>query len=233
MRCLHFANEVYCRMKAVIVSDLHLGFRFSLSQQFKRFLENLPEGYDLILNGDLVHMQGNKLTQSDQQILGIIRKESFNREVVWVRGNHDSDFRMPNPGKIIFRQIHTIGKHLLIIHGDVFDKFWGRNQAIVKIVYFIYAIWTKLGGKEVNLARLARNFEIFNIFRRNLMRNAVKLAKTNGCAAVTCGHTHYSEDTVIHGIRYINTGSWTEWPPLYLLVNNQEIVLKTPDNPTN
>ncbi len=61
------------------------------------------------------------------------------------------------------------------------------------------------------------------------MRNAVQYARRNGFAAVICGHTHYSEDTVIQGIRYINTGCWTEWPPSYLVVNDKEMNLKTLD----
>ncbi len=58
------------------------------------------------------------------------------------------------------------------------------------------------------------------------MINAVNCAIENGYEAVTCGHTHYSEDRVFNGIRYINTGAWTESPTFYLQVTNDEMTLK-------
>ncbi len=61
------------------------------------------------------------------------------------------------------------------------------------------------------------------------MMNAVKCAKENSYEAITCGHTHYGEDVFINGIRYINTGTWTETPIFYLLVTDEEMTLKTLD----
>jgi predicted phosphodiesterase len=61
------------------------------------------------------------------------------------------------------------------------------------------------------------------------MINAVNCAKENGYDTVTCGHTHYPEDRVINGIRYVNTGAWTESPAFYLLVTPGEITLQKID----
>jgi UDP-2,3-diacylglucosamine pyrophosphatase LpxH len=58
------------------------------------------------------------------------------------------------------------------------------------------------------------------------MVNAVNCAVENGYEAVTCGHTHYPEDRLINGIRYINTGAWTESPTYYLLVTDDILSLK-------
>jgi UDP-2,3-diacylglucosamine pyrophosphatase LpxH len=52
------------------------------------------------------------------------------------------------------------------------------------------------------------------------MVNAVRSASQNGLQAVACGHTHYPEDTVIHGVRYINTGSWTELPAYFIKITS-------------
>ncbi|GAH12655.1 unnamed protein product [marine sediment metagenome] len=58
------------------------------------------------------------------------------------------------------------------------------------------------------------------------MQNAIDYAKQHSFDVVVCGHTHYPEDRIVDGIRYINTGAWTEQPSFYLLVKNEEISLK-------
>jgi UDP-2,3-diacylglucosamine pyrophosphatase LpxH len=56
-----------------------------------------------------------------------------------------------------------------------------------------------------------------------------KLRK-NGFEAITCGHAHHPEDRVFQGVRYINTGAWTDYPVFYLLVNEKEISLNRFDD---
>ena len=58
------------------------------------------------------------------------------------------------------------------------------------------------------------------------MLDAVKFAREKGFEAITCGHTHYPEDRTFQGVRYINTGAWTEYPVFYLLLNDKEISLE-------
>ena len=157
----HLDSSSKPNVRATIISDLHLGSKFSQSHHFEKFLRNLPEGFDLVLNGDVVDKHGKSLSLSDQQILELIRQESFHRKVVWVRGNHDSHFSLEKPGKIYFKRIHRLGKQLLIAHGDVFDRLWGRNRVAVDTVRFMGNIWLGLGGQEVNLAQIVKRFKIF------------------------------------------------------------------------
>ena len=58
------------------------------------------------------------------------------------------------------------------------------------------------------------------------MLNAAEYGKEHGFAAVTCGHVHYPEDIEIKGIRYLNTGSWTEDKTFYIAVDDSEIVFR-------
>jgi hypothetical protein len=46
---------------------------------------------------------------------------------------------------------------------------------------------------------------------------------------VACGHTHYPEDLILHDIRYINTGAWTEFPAYYLQITAKDMVLNQVD----
>jgi hypothetical protein len=64
------------------------------------------------------------------------------------------------------------------------------------------------------------------------MRNAVNVARENGYEAVTCGHTHFAEDMVVNGVRYINTGAWTEFPAHYLHISQDNMVLSRVDLPS-
>ena len=98
----------------------------------------------------------------------------------------------------------------------------------MKAFKLMHNLRVKLGAKPVHIAYYAKKWEIFyKVLRKNVMMNAVNCAIENGYEAVTCGHTHYPEDTVFNGIRYINTGAWTEFPSFYLLVTPDRMTLKT------
>jgi UDP-2,3-diacylglucosamine pyrophosphatase LpxH len=91
----------------------------------------------------------------------------------------------------------------------------------------MHALRVKLGAKPVHVAEYAKKWKSFyKVLRKNIALNAVSCAIENGFEAVTCGHTHYPEDMVVDGIRYINTGAWTELPAHYLYVTADEMVLK-------
>ncbi|NIO86188.1 MAG: hypothetical protein GTN68_37100 [Candidatus Aminicenantes bacterium] len=217
-------------MNTIIVSDLHIGSKYFLSHKFDIFLRSLPEYYDVVLNGDVIENPYKKLIPSHQRILDRMVQESFRRNVIWVRGNHDNGFTMENPGKICFRPFHTIEKQLLIAHGDDFDEIMPRSRLFIKAFKFMHNIRVKLGAKPVHVAHYAKKWKLFyKVLRNNVMMNAIKCARENGYEAVTCGHTHYSEDVIFNGTRYINTGAWTEIPISYLLVKNREMTLKTID----
>lgn len=217
-------------MKAVIVSDLHIGSKFFLHQNFDRFIGKLPESYELVLNGDTIENPHKKLILLHKQILDLMVQESYRRKVIWVRGNHDNGYKMENPGEICFRPFHAIGKKLLVVHGDDFDEIMPKSRLFMKAFKLMHNIRVMLGAKPVHVAHYAKKWHLFyKVLCNNVMMNAVKCAKENSYEAITCGHTHYGEDVFINGIRYINTGTWTETPIFYLLVTDEEMTLKTLD----
>ncbi len=214
-------------MKAIIVSDLHIGTRYFRAQHFRNFLKNLPKEYDLILNGDVTNEIDETFNQVHQQVLELIRQESFRRKVVWIRGNVDHNFEFSEPGKIIFKRIYTIGDHLLVTHGDTFDKIRPKMRFIFELLDRVRRMWERLGGMQLSGPQFARKLEgLYKPYRKTIMQNAVCYAKEHGFDVVVCGHTHYPEDRTVDGIRYINTGGWTEQQSFYLLVENEEISLK-------
>ena len=217
-------------MNAIIVSDLHIGSRYFQFGVFERFLEKLPPDHDLIMNGDIIDSPYVKMEQSDQRILDMIKAISYRQKVVWVRGNHDNGYVPKNFGDAIFKRRYSIGSRLLITHGDDFDDIMPRSRLFIKAFKLIHNLRVKLGAKPVHVAEYAKKWQSFyRVLRKNIALNAVKCATDNGFEAVTCGHTHYPEDVDFNGIRYINTGAWTEFPAYYLNITANKMALKRVD----
>jgi UDP-2,3-diacylglucosamine pyrophosphatase LpxH len=108
-----------------------------------------------------------------------------------------------------------------VLNGDVIDS------PFMKAFKLLHKVRVRLGARPVHVAEYAKKWEFFyKILRKNVMTNAVKCALENGFESVTCGHTHYAEDIVFNGVRYINTGAWTEVPSSFLHMINKELLLK-------
>jgi UDP-2,3-diacylglucosamine pyrophosphatase LpxH len=218
-------------MKAIIVSDLHIGSRYFSREKFKQFLQNIPQDNDFILNGDIVNNSYEKLKSADQQILDRFGEMSLRQKVVWVRGNHDNGYLPDNLGQIQTKQHHALGKRLFITHGDFFDEVMPRSRMFIRAFKMMHDLRVKLGARPVHVAQYAKRWKSFyGYLRKNVMLNAVNYAAANGFEAVTCGHTHFAEEHFIHGIKYLNTGAWTERPTYYVRVTDNEITLKKTAN---
>jgi UDP-2,3-diacylglucosamine pyrophosphatase LpxH len=217
-------------MNAIIVSDLHIGSQYLQSQILENFLEALPEDHEFILNGDIIDQPYLKMNQSDQRILDRIEQISLNQKVVWIRGNHDNGYTPTGLGKVKVTSSYSIGNRLLITHGDDFDEIMPRSRAFMKAFKLLHNLRVKLGAKPVHVAEYAKKWKAFySVLRKNVALNAVSCAAENGFEAVTCGHTHYPEDMVVDGIRYVNTGAWTELPTHYLRITADDMVLNEVD----
>lgn len=214
-------------MNAIVVSDLHLGSQFFFPQGFENFLKSIPRDCELILNGDVIDNPKKKLPPSHEQILNRIEQLSCRQKVIWVRGNHENGFS-PNGFKHIhFKPYYTIEDRLLIAHGYDFDEIMPRSQIFIRSFKLMHDFMIQFGSKPVHVAHYAKKFKrLYKVLRDNVMKNAVNCAKENGYEAVICGHTHYPEDRVVNGIRYMNTGAWTESPSFYLRVIGDEMILQ-------
>ena len=217
-------------MNAIIVSDLHIGSQYLQSRILENFLEALPEDHEFILNGDIIDQPYLKMKKSDQRILDRIEQISLGQKVVWIRGNHDNGYTPTGLGKVKVMRSHSIGNRLLITHGDDFDEIMPRSRAFMRAFKLMHNLRVKLGAKPVHVAEYAKKWKSFyRVLRKNVAMNAVSCAVENGFEAVACGHTHYAEDYVVNGIRYVNTGAWTELPAHYLYITADDIALNRVD----
>lgn len=217
---------------AVVVSDLHIGLPYFRKSAFVRFVSGLDKETALILNGDIVDNPYQQLKSEDQRMLDFLREQSFERRVIWIYGNHDENFRMSDPGQIEFLKNLGLGKRLMIVHGDDFDQVMPRSLWFIRFFKLCHRARLNLGAAPIHVAELAKRWTpfLYRVLTEEVKKNAVNCAVGGGFEAITCGHTHYPEDSVCEGVRYINTGSWTEEPLHYLAIGANTIRLVTYDH---
>lgn len=214
---------------AVVVSDLHIGLPYFRKSAFIELVNSLNEGTALILNGDIVDNPYQRLEPEDLAMLDFLREQSFKRKVIWIYGNHDENFRMSDSGQIEFLKKLGLGTRLMIVHGDDFDMIMPKSLWFIRFFKLGHRIRLRLGAAPVHVAELAKRWApfLYRVLTEEVKKNAVDCAVGGGFEAITCGHTHYPEDSMCEGVRYINTGSWTEEPLHYLAISANDVRLVT------
>ena len=215
--------------RAVVVSDLHIGLPYFRRPAFVQFVRSLSAETVLILNGDIIDNPYQRLQAEDQDVLNFLRKQSFIRRVVWIYGNHDENYQMPYPGRIEFRRQLVLGTRLMIVHGDDFDTVMAKSRLFMRLFKFCHKVRLRAGAAPVHVAEVAKRWAplLYRFLTEQVKKNAVECALQAGVQAITCGHTHHAEDTVSRGIRYINTGTWTEASVHYLSIQEADLLLRS------
>ena len=220
-------------METFITSDLHLGCSHSRCAEFRAFLDSLPTGARLVLNGDIInHYYSDKNLEGEHRdTLDAIRAASFEREVIWIRGNNDKRLELSDPGRIQLVNDYAIGKRLYIAHGHRFDILMPMARLALIPARLIYYGIARLRGSKAHVAQSAKRLSrLYLVLCRHVAGNAARYAKKHGYEAVTCGHTHYVEERGINGVRYLNTGCWTEPGAAQIVVvdDEGELLIRSP-----
>jgi UDP-2,3-diacylglucosamine pyrophosphatase LpxH len=211
---------------AFIASDLHLGSPYCHHRPFLAWLDSLPAAAQLILNGDIIDDPRHPLGPEHQAVLGKLVAESYRRPLVWVYGNHDEDLVLPDAGQIHFARHWAIGRRLLVVHGDALDEVMPRHQCFKQLFRMLHRLRVRLGFPDVHVAQYAKKWGLlYRVLNQHVAHKALRVARAQGFAAVTCGHTHSAMDLQEEGVRYLNTGAWTETPHHFIAVTPDEIRL--------
>ena len=218
-------------MRTLIVSDLHIGSPFFLYKEFAKFLDQIPDNVVLVLNGDTIDDPKQKLNREHQYVLDRIVELSERLSVVWIYGNHDEGFVLAKLGKIEFKTTHEIENRLAVFHGHDFDNVMPYHSWFIRGFKLLHNLRIKVGARPIHVAHYAKNWStLYKYLRKNVLMNAIEYCREHGFDAVTCGHVHYPEDVYVDGIRYLNTGSWTEDKTFYIAVDEDEITLVENDS---
>ncbi len=204
----------------IVISDLHLGSDVCQARLLETFLEwAATRTRELVINGDIFDdLNFKRLTKRHFACLKVIRRNSDRDDfrLTWVRGNHDgpADIISHIVGvDILDEYIHDNGQvRLLILHGDQFDHFITRYKFLTSIgcgLFYYIQKW----APHSTARRIRRVSKKWQRNSQLVMQRAVDYARGKGCRAVTCGHTHLALVADVEGIRYLNSGTWTEYPP--------------------
>jgi UDP-2,3-diacylglucosamine pyrophosphatase LpxH len=218
----------------VVISDLHLGSDVCQARLLEAFLEWVVfQTRMLVINGDIFDdLNFKRLTKRHFACLKIIRRNSDRDDfrLIWIRGNHDgpADIISHIVGvEILDEYVFSNGPlRLLILHGDQFDTFTTHYPWLTHIACGIFYYIQKWVPHRA--ARWVRR--ISKRWQRNsqlIERRATEYARSRGYRYVTCGHTHLPLVSEADGIRYFNSGTWTESPPCpFLAVKGTDVRLE-------
>lgn len=218
----------------IVISDLHLGSDVCQAKLLEEFLIwAVNHCRILVINGDIFDdLNFKRLTKRHFACLKVIRRNSDRNDfhLVWVRGNHDG------PADIVS---HIVGVEildeyvfdnrqiqLLILHGDQFDTFTTSYPALTgaacSVFYYIQKYMPHRAARWIRRIskRWQRNSQLVE-------SRAIEYARGRGFHFVTCGHTHLPMETEHDGVRYINSGTWTDYPPCpFVVVEGTEVRLE-------
>jgi len=214
----------------IIVSDIHLGSEVSRAKPLVQLLRT-HTFRRLILNGDVFDgLNFKRLSKDDWKFLSFMRKLSNPRkgvDVVWVVGNHD--------GGVAEILSHLLGvpvyeeylwsmndKRFLAIHGHQFDKWVTTHPVITSLASGLYYFFQKVDPKHKASRFVKRTSKKFLRMSAKVAHEASRHGRTmHDAAVVFAGHTHHAMDVVEDGVRYINSGSWTDKPSHFVVVTHQ------------
>lgn len=212
---------------AVILSDLHLGSHNCEAGRLGDFLESIHDGRlatsRLILNGDVFDSYDfRRLKKSHWRVLSLLRKLSDDIEITWICGNHDGSAEVISHllgVNVVDEYILESGsERVLLLHGHVFDEFLDAHPIVTWVGDQIYYVLQKMDRSHYFAKMAKRGSKTFLRCAQKIEDGAVAHARKKGCGSVCCGHTHLAVSKENSGIRYFNSGCWTERPCTYLTV---------------
>ncbi len=221
------------RYKTVVMSDIHLGSKWSKTKEATRFLKkNSCE--TLILCGDIIDgwaiMRGKQIKwkKKHTNFIKVLLDISHTTNIIYVRGNHDDFLDRLTPVnflniKVVNDYIYeSFGKRYYVLHGDIFDSVTTNISWLAKVgdVGYSFLLWV---NRIYNRRRIRKGLGYYSIARQ--VKSKVKaslsyiddfeehlssIAKTKECTGVICGHIHHPEKKNIGGVLYLNSGDWIE-----------------------
>ncbi len=220
------------RYKTIVISDIHIGSRWSHTQAAIDFLSS-NDCDMLVLGGDIIdgwHLGRNRRRwrHAYNGFLQLLLRTLETTEVVYIRGNHDDFLDNVTPFhygnlSIVDNYIYESGdKRIFIFHGDMFDTVTARFRWLSKLGDKLYSMMLQVnrlyndyrrrhGKSYLSISKVMKR-KVKDMVSRasNFDNNIVSIAHRHGCNAVICGHIHQPDMRYIKDVLYMNSGDWIE-----------------------
>ncbi len=222
------------RVRAIFLSDIHLGTRGCQAERLLEFLRCYESEY-LYLVGDIVDFWAMSrgivwTAQQNTVVQKILRRARHGQHVFLIPGNHDEALR--EYGGVSFGDIKVVNEHVhiaadgrryLLIHGDEFDQVtrYHRWVAVLGDVAYNWLVslnnglsWLRRHLKRPGYWSLAgyakRRIKTAVSFIFDFEDSVIHAARERGMDGVICGHIHSAVIREIDGVTYINCGDWVD-----------------------
>jgi len=220
------------RVRAVFISDIHLGFKGCNAEFLLEFLHHVETDH-LFLVGDIIDVWSMQKSmfwpQSHNNVLrSILGKAKHGTKIIFIPGNHDGVFREFEGAVFGNLEIHRDyvhdmldGRHMLVLHGDEFDSVVQFSPLLTRFGSHIYDLLLQLNPYVNWVRRLKKPHWSLSAYLKNTTKKAlqyissfeecvVQAARRRGVDAVVCGHIHRAEIRDAAGVLYCNDGDWVE-----------------------
>jgi UDP-2,3-diacylglucosamine pyrophosphatase LpxH len=223
------------RVRAIFLSDIHLGTRACQAERLLEFLK-FHEAEHLYLLGDIIDFWAMRRrgvywsTAQNTLVQKILRRARKSANVVFVPGNHDEAAREhvgTSFGNIRVERdyVHTAadGRRYLLIHGDEFDQVTRYHRWLALFGDWAYDVLVRLNLWLSAVRRALHRPGYWSLagFAKRKVKTAVSFifdfedsvvrhARERGVDGVVCGHIHAAALREIDGIIYLNCGDWVD-----------------------
>jgi UDP-2,3-diacylglucosamine pyrophosphatase LpxH len=221
------------RVRAVFLSDVHLGFRSCNAVAVLEFLRSI-ECEQLYLVGDIIDMESLRRSvfwpPAHQSVLDrLFEMARAGTRVVYVPGNHDADLRVLCNSRlgnieIVRNCVHVTadGRRLWVTHGDEFDSkvdcpAWltGLGNVLYDFILMLNRhcnAWRRARGLPyfALASRLKGFFSTANRYIADYESAVAQRAHDLNLDGVVCGHIHRPRIATVNGVLYCNDGDWVE-----------------------
>jgi UDP-2,3-diacylglucosamine pyrophosphatase LpxH len=241
-------------VRTLIVSDVHLGFRFARADHFLAYLNRIrPE--QLFILGDF--LDGWELGARwrwkpvySQIIDRLFELAERGTELYYTPGNHDQFLRSPEVERLLRKSGLCVnvrdefvfetqtGRRFLVLHGDRFDVIETSYQWLSVALTYVYegmlflnAFFNWMSGRPAGryaaCAWIKYKAKTAVRFFSDFEERLFRYVRSRSCEGVICGHIHAPGISRTAATTYINTGDWVEHCTAVVEQHDGELVLES------
>jgi UDP-2,3-diacylglucosamine pyrophosphatase LpxH len=231
--CIVDVTETTRHVRALFISDVHLGSRACKAEQLLDFLRH-HDAETIYLVGDIVDgwqlRSGWHWPQTHNDVIQkLLRKARKGSRLIYVPGNHDEflrDYFGTHFGGVVVTEqathIAADGRRYVVTHGDQFDRRIVRARRFAALgdhvqmplrtasmAVNVIRQWLSLPSWSLSQWAKHKVKDVLNYVQSFEEALAAEAARRHA-EGVICGHVHQASIRDLPAARYINCGDWVE-----------------------